>query len=66
MSAKNLTLSVGGDVITPVEVVRDLGVYLDTELTMKHHVTVLRANVSFSSADFFRLDVSLVLMSQRG
>jgi len=32
MSAKNLTLSVGGDVITPVEVVRDLGVYLDAEL----------------------------------
>jgi len=38
MSAKNLTLSVGGDVITPVEVVRDLGVYLDAELTMKLHV----------------------------
>jgi len=27
MSAKNLTLLIGGDVITPVEVVRDLGVY---------------------------------------
>jgi len=66
MSAKNLTLSVDGDVITPVEVVRDLGVYLDAELTMKHHVTVLRATVSFSSADFVRSDVSLVLTSQRG
>jgi len=31
MSAQNLTLSVGGDVIMPVEVVRDLGVYLDAE-----------------------------------
>jgi len=28
MPAKNLTLSVGSDVITPVEVMRDLGVYI--------------------------------------
>jgi len=47
MSAKNLTLSVGGDVITPVEVVRDLGVYLDTELTMKHHVNRVTSNCFF-------------------
>ena len=44
MSAKNLTLSVGGDVITPVEVVRDLGIYLDAELTMKHHVNRVTSN----------------------
>jgi len=31
MSAKNLTQSVGGDVITTVEVVRDLGVYLQLD-----------------------------------
>jgi len=50
-----------------VEVVRDLGVYLDAELmTMKHHVNGVRATVSFSSADFVRSDVSLVLTSQKG
>ena len=37
ISAMDLTLSVGGDVITPLEVVRDLRVYLDAELTMEHH-----------------------------
>ena len=47
MSAKNLTLSVGGDVISPVEVVRDLGVYLDAELTMKHHVNRVTSNCFF-------------------
>src|SRR5664279_4631288 len=38
MSAVDLTLTVGDDVITPVTVVHDLGVYLDAELTMKQHV----------------------------
>jgi hypothetical protein len=38
LSTRNLTLSVDNDVISPVEVVRDLGVYLDAELTLKHHV----------------------------
>jgi len=47
MSAKNLTLSVGSDVITPVEVVRDLGVYLDAALTMKHHVNCVTSNCFF-------------------
>jgi hypothetical protein len=32
------TLMVGSDVIIPVHVVRDLGVYNDDELTMKQHV----------------------------
>ena len=31
-------MTVGGDVIEPVSTVRDLGVYLDAELTMKQHV----------------------------
>jgi len=47
MSAKNLTLSVGGDVMTPVEVMRDLGVYLDAELTLKHHVNCVTSNCFF-------------------
>jgi len=47
MSAKNLILSVGSDVITIVEVVCDLGVYLDVELTMKHHVNCVTSNRFF-------------------
>ena len=39
MSSANLTLSVGNDVIQPVTIVRDLGVYLNNELTMKHHIS---------------------------
>ena len=45
----NLTLSVDGDVITSVEVMRDLGVYLDAELTMKHHVNARRTQPLVSS-----------------
>jgi len=44
MTARNLTLSVGGDVITPV---RDLGVYLDAGLTMKHHVNRVTSSCFF-------------------
>jgi hypothetical protein len=47
ISGKNLTLSVGNDVTTPVEVVRDLGVYLDAELTMKHHINRVTSNCFF-------------------
>ena len=43
----NLTLSVGGDVITPVKVVHDLGVYLDAELTMKYHANRVTSNCFF-------------------
>jgi hypothetical protein len=39
LSSADLTLSVGNDVIQPVTVVRDLGVYLDAELTMKQHIS---------------------------
>ena len=39
LSSANLTLSVGNDVIQPATIVRDLGVYLDAELTMKHHIS---------------------------
>jgi hypothetical protein len=38
LSNTDLTLTVGNDVIQPVSVVRDLGVYLDSELTMKQHI----------------------------
>jgi len=51
-SAVNLTFPVGDDVITPVDVVRDLGVYLHAMLTTKQHVN--RVAGSLSSVDFAR------------
>jgi hypothetical protein len=39
LSSGDLTLTVGNDVIQPVMIVRDLGIYLDSELTMKHHIS---------------------------
>jgi len=39
LSSAELTLSVGSDVIQPVTVVRDFGVYLDNELAMKLHIS---------------------------
>ena len=40
----DLNLYIGLDIIKPVNVVRDLGVYVDSELSMKHHIsTVIRA-----------------------
>ena len=47
LSTMNLTLSVDNDVISPVEVVRDLGVYLDAELTLKHHVNRVTSSCFF-------------------
>ena len=38
LSSVDSTLTVGTDVIHPTTVVRDLGVYLDSELTMKDHI----------------------------
>jgi hypothetical protein len=47
MSAANLTLPVGDDVIAPVDTVRDLGVLLDAQLTMKQHVNRVTSNCFF-------------------
>jgi len=38
IASTDLTVTVGDDVIKPVTAVRDLGVYLDSELMMKQHV----------------------------
>ena len=35
----NHSLHVGTDTVTPSDVVRDLGVLLDSELTMRQHVS---------------------------
>ena len=43
----NLTSSVGDDVITPIDVVRDLGVHLDAQLTMKRHVNRIASSCFF-------------------
>lgn len=39
LASTDLSLTVGDDVIKPVTVVRDLGVLVDAELTMKHHIS---------------------------
>ena len=44
MADLNLNLYIGADVIKPVSVVRDLGVFLDSKLSMRHHInTVVRS-----------------------
>jgi len=48
LSSADLTLSVGNDVIQPVTVIQDLGVYLDNELTMKQHISRVVSSASFS------------------
>ena len=46
ISGSDCSLSVGCDVIKPKEVVHDLTVYLDSELTLKQHISKV-ANTSF-------------------
>jgi hypothetical protein len=43
LAGKDLTLPIGSDVIQPHSVVRDLGVWLDSELTLHYHITKLAA-----------------------
>ena len=43
----DLNLYIGADVIKPVSVVRDLGVFLDSELSMRHHVNTVVPVVFF-------------------
>ena len=51
LSSVDLTLSVGDDVIQPVTVVRDLGVHLDAELTMKQHISRVVSSCFFSAEE---------------
>jgi hypothetical protein len=46
-NTSDLSLSVREDVISPLSVVRDLGVYLDSELTMKQHVSRITSSCFF-------------------
>jgi len=43
----DLALHVGSDVVKPVNVVRDLGVILDQELSMKQHINKVTSNCFF-------------------
>ena len=47
LNTSDLSLSVREDVILPLSVVRDLGVFLDSELTMKHHVSRITSSCFF-------------------
>ena len=44
VSGSDLTLQLDSDILKPVDVVRDLGVLLDTELSMKQHITRIASN----------------------
>ena len=50
IAANDLSLRVGNDVVTPVDAMRDLGVILDSELTMQRHV-----NKVASASCFFHI-----------
>ena len=44
VSWSDLTLQLDSDILKPVEIVRDLGVLLDTELSMKQHIIQIASN----------------------
>ena len=47
IASTDLTLTVGDDIIKPVSLVRDLGVYLDDELSMKQHINRIVSSCFF-------------------
>ena len=47
IKSMDLALHVGSDVIKPLNVVRDLGVILDQELSMKQHTNKMTSNCFF-------------------
>ena len=49
----DLSLHVGNDVIEPVPVVRDLGVLLDSDLSLKKHVSKVASMCPPTSTDQF-------------
>ena len=66
LSGVDITLMVGSDVIKPVHVVRDLGVHIDDELTMKQHVGKVAGACFYHLRRLrqIRRHVSNVLMAQ--
>ena len=59
MADLDLNLYIGADVIKPVSVVRDLGVFLDSELSMRHHInTVVRSCLFFIFGVYNQFDAS--------
>ena len=49
LSPADKSILIGSTVIEPVPVVRDLGVYFDSELTMREHVSHVTRTCFFSS-----------------
>jgi hypothetical protein len=47
LSSLDLTTSMGDDVIQSVAVIRDLGVHLDAEPTMKQHISRVVSIINF-------------------
>ena len=50
MADLDLNLYIGADVTKPVSVVRDLGVFLDSELSIRHHINTFVRSCCFSSS----------------
>ena len=46
----DLNLYIGADVIKPVSVIRDLVVFLDSELSMRHHINIVIRSCFFSAS----------------
>ena len=61
MSRGDLRLQLDSGTLNPVEVVRDLGVLLDCELSMKQHIARIASNstVSITCSVYDELDVLL-------
>jgi len=47
LTAKVTTMTVGSAIIKPAEIVRNLGVILDSQLTMQAHITKLALSCFF-------------------
>ena len=63
LSAEDFSLSVCGDIVTPVTMVCDLGVYLDIQLITKQQVTASHVAASSVSDESARSDEPLVQKS---
>ena len=64
LRSSDSSLSVGRETVQPVSVVRDLGVLLDAELSMRQHVNKVAAISTTSCADYDKSDVAPSKRSQ--
>jgi hypothetical protein len=66
LSGEQLTVSIGLDTVDPLHVVRDLGVQLDDELSMKQHVNLVSRTCFHLLRRLRQVRVSLVRISLCG